>query len=104
MEKLPSKLERAKKRVEKIKGFYVHLEIYLAVNMFLVIWNVSGANNLWEPAIYWNIIGTPLLWGIGLAIHGLSVFGPNLILGKNWEQRQIRKYMEEEEKDSRKFK
>jgi hypothetical protein len=34
------------------------------------------------------------LWGIGLFAHGLSVFLPNFILGKNWEEKKIRELME----------
>lgn len=104
MKEEPSKYERAKKRVEKIKGFYVHLGIYIVINLFILIWKYMGVHDLWGPAVKWNIIGTPLFWGIGLAIHGLSVFGPNWVMGKNWEERQIRKFMDEDEKESRKFK
>jgi hypothetical protein len=31
-------------------------------------------------------------WGIGIAIHALHTFG----IGKDWEERQIKKYMDKE--------
>ncbi len=34
------KYEKAKKRVEEIKGFYSHLFVYIAVNIVLVIINL----------------------------------------------------------------
>ena len=44
---------RAKKRVKKIKGFYIHLIVYVLVNLFLsgiiifglAIWNNRRARN-----------------------------------------------------------
>ncbi len=58
-----------------------------------------------------NIILTPMLWGIGLLIHGLVVFKfdslaikglkPKII--KNWEERQIKKYMETDKSQRRNY-
>ena len=62
------KYEQAKKRVEAKYGFYVHLSVYLAVNLLLIIINLSTpSEGLWF--IY------PLMgWGIGVIFHALSVF------------------------------
>ncbi|WP_225942020.1 2TM domain-containing protein [Sporosarcina limicola] len=36
----------------------------------------------------------PLLgWGIGIVVHGFSVFGGRLFFGADWEKRKIDKYM-----------
>ena len=37
------------------------------------------------------------LWGIGLALHAFSIFGLPLILGKNWEEKKLLEFMDEEE-------
>lgn len=95
-----NKYERAKKRVARIKGFYSHLTVYIIINIFIVIWTAVIFKEAGRPAFQWTMLGTPILWGIGLFIHGLSVFGGNLILGANWEQRQIRKIMDAEQKAS----
>ena len=81
---------RAKKKVEKIQGFYWHLAVYVVVNIFLLI-TISRNSNL--P--FWNFatFSTALFWGIGLGFHFLGVFGSNFLFGKNWEKRQIEKYM-----------
>jgi 2TM domain len=39
---------------------------------------------------------TAFFWGIGLAAHGLSVFMPTMILGKDWEDKKIKELMEKE--------
>lgn len=99
------KLERAKKRLAAIKGFYSHLFAYLTINLgLLIIYLVyryanTGFYEVMEVGfrnwIDWNILFTPLFWGIGLFFHGLSVFGKKPRFLRNWEEKQIKKYMEE---------
>ena len=59
------KFERAKKRVDEIKGFYTHLVVYLMVNAFLLISAVGlfsgGVANLHMPS--WAHFTTPLFLG-----------------------------------------
>ncbi len=84
--------EKAKKRVEEMRSFYSHLFVYLAVNMGLFLLNIiTSPRHLW---FYWPLIG----WGIGLSIHGLSVFGTQRLLGKDWEDKKIKEIMEKEKK------
>ena len=61
--------EEAKKRVEAKKGFYVHLTVYICVNILLVlIWAfVAGGGFPW---FIFPIVG----WGIAIIIHGVSTF------------------------------
>jgi hypothetical protein len=90
---------RAKKKVKSIKGFYVHLMLYLLVNAFLLIVRVfsdGGTDALWD----WQSYNTILFWGIGLAFHAFGVFGMDIIFGKNWEDQKIKEFME---KDKREF-
>ncbi|MEC5167324.1 putative integral membrane protein [Flavobacterium sp. PL11] len=90
-----SKYENAFKRVKKIKGFYSHLLVYIVINIMILIVNVQRLDK-GENYISFKNFSTALFWGIGLAAHGLSVFGPNLVLGENWEQRKIKELMEKE--------
>lgn len=79
----------AAKRVKRIKGFYVHAIVYFLVNLFIIAQRVQSGDSLDQLDIYW----TAIIWGIGLAAHGLSIFMPNLLLGKNWEEEKIRDLM-----------
>ena len=54
------KLERAKKRVEEIKGFYTHLLIYILVNLFLFIANAGVLSGSWDVQVY--SFSTPFFW------------------------------------------
>lgn len=83
------KYREAKKRVKTIKGFYIHATVYVVVNIFLIFINVKSDSDPVNINNFW----TAIFWGIGLAAHGLSVFMPNFILGKNWEEEKIRELM-----------
>jgi len=80
--------KEAKERVDEIRGFWSHFVVYLIVNAALLIINlVTNPDQLW---FYWPLLG----WGIGLVAHGFHVFGAQGMMGKDWEERQIKKYMD----------
>lgn len=85
------KYQQAKKRVKEVKGFYIHALIYALVNVGLIITRqIIDGESLGSVDNYY----TAFFWGIGLLAHGLSVFLPNAILGKDWEARKIRELMD----------
>jgi hypothetical protein len=91
---------RAKKKLDKIVGFYWHLAVYIVVNLFLIILiGVNSDEGLW----HFGAFATPLFWGIGLIFHFLGVFGPNFMFGKDWEQRKIQEFMDKDREEQRKF-
>lgn len=80
--------QEAKKRVEKIKGFYIHLVCYVLANTFLIAINLlTSSMYLW---FIWPLMG----WSIGILIHAITVFGG--LWGKSWEERKIQEIMEKE--------
>ena len=86
----------AYKRMKRIKGFYVHLFIYIVVNIFIIADNKSDAIANGEVFWRWESFSTALFWGIGVMAHGLSVYSRNILFGTNWEERKIRQLMERE--------
>ena len=61
--------KQAKKRVEDKKGFFIHMIVYIVVNIMLVLIWVFAA----DRGFPWFIF--PLGgWGIGLLFHFLGVF------------------------------
>ena len=88
---------RAKKKIKSIKGFYVHLTVYLLVNAFLLIARALSDGG-WEVFWEFNSYSTILFWGIGLAFHAFGVFGMDFILGKSWEDRKIKELMDKDER------
>ena len=87
----------AQKRVKDIKGFYVHLTVYLFVNAAILI-VLTRDNGLFNELGNLSNYSTLFFWGIGLFAHWASVFGPNMILGKKWEEKKIKEIMEKDKK------
>ena len=84
------KYQKAKKRVEAMRGFYVHLGVYVVVNTLLFFINmVASPDRLW---FFWPLLG----WGIAIILHALRVFGPGRYLGADWEEKKIKEIMENE--------
>ena len=93
----------AYRRVKKIKGFYSHLVGYLIVNAIIIISNFNRdsitSSEFWD----WHTFSTAIFWGIGLLIHAISVFGPDLFFNHDWEQKNIQKYMDKEKMNTTKW-
>jgi len=84
------KLLKAKKRVKKVKEFYGHLIIYICVNSFLIIVNLLNSESG-----YWFLFPA-IGWGIGVLSHAANTFNFIPFLNKDWENRKIKQYMDEE--------
>jgi len=82
----------ARRQVCRLRGFYSHLSVYLAVNAGLLLINLfSSPGRLW---VVWPLAG----WGIAIVIHGASVFLGGRWLGREWEERKIREIMDNRKK------
>ncbi len=92
---------RAKKKLDRIVGFYWHLAVYIVVNIFLIL--LIGFNR--DDGDFWSFgtFTTAFFWGVGLAFHFLSVFGPDFFFGKKWEDRKIREFMDRDRHDMTKY-
>jgi hypothetical protein len=85
--------QRAKKQVEEIKGFYGHLISFVLVMVVLLFINLRySPQYLW---FFWPLLG----WGIGLLFHGMKVFNYTPFLGKNWEERKLKEFMDQEKQN-----
>lgn len=58
---------RARRRVGRKIGFYVHAFVYLIVNLGLYAMDQLTGQARWHQ---WPLMG----WGLGLAVHGIVVF------------------------------
>lgn len=80
----------AKKQVEKLKAFYIHLGMYIIFIPILIYLNVLSSTGV--PWALFAILG----WGFGIMGHASETFDYNPIFGKNWEERKIRNLMNKE--------
>ena len=93
--------ETAKKRVGDIKGFYVHLTLFILVSVLILASKGTILEVMTEKSLEvdpnfvawldWNFIAVILIWGTVILIQGLVVFGRPLI--KKWEKRKIEAYL-----------
>lgn len=82
---------RAKQRVKELKEFYGNLISYCVIIPVLIFINYR---TYWEFQWFWF----PMLgWGLGLSLHGFSVFG----YGSRWEEKKIREIMEKEQQKTK---
>jgi 2TM domain len=97
----------AYKKVKRIKGFYSHLKVYIIVNIIIIISSLNRGfvGNHFELRGFgdWEIYSTAFYWGIALAIHAFTVFGPDIFFNKDWEDKKIKKYMEKEVESKNKW-
>ena len=80
---------KAKEHVEQLKGFYGNLIAYSVVIPCLAILNYTTSNFPW-------VIFPAIGWGIGVMFHGMEVFGYNPLWGRSWEEKKIKKFMEDD--------
>ncbi|AXG74992.1 histidine kinase [Flavobacterium arcticum] len=82
--------ERAKNKVKDIKGFYINLTCYCIVIPVLIFINLR-----FTPEYHWFWYST-IAWGSGVLIHGLGAFGYLPFMSRNWEERKIKEFMEQD--------
>ncbi|WP_340202604.1 2TM domain-containing protein [Ascidiimonas sp. W6] len=82
---------KAKEKVEAVKSFYSSLFSYVvfisllgALNYYIDGWNY--------PWFLWAALG----WGIGLFFKGIKAFRFNPFFNKDWEERKIKEFMNED--------
>ncbi|HJY11266.1 MAG TPA: 2TM domain-containing protein [Flavobacterium sp.] len=101
MEKNHSEAERyyqAQKRVKEIKEFYQHLTVFLLCNVIVIVVNLmTSPGYLW---FLWCLLG----WGIAIVLHGLTVFRISPIFDKEWEERKIKEFMDQEKESKQNWK
>lgn len=89
--------ERARQRVQRLKGFYISVAAYLLIIPTLAIINLLVGGYPW---VVWAALG----WGIGIGFHALwmvFLWGLGVIsqifrikfLTPEWEARKIRELM-----------
>lgn len=92
-----NKYLQAQERVKELKKFYSNLFSYCIFILLLAGLNYY-INELRHPWFLWAALG----WGIGLVFLAIKTFGIFNILGKDWEEKKIKEFMEKDEYSSQK--
>ena len=90
----------ARKRVEKMSKFYKHLAVYVIINAFLTAVFIAGdlhdGDTFIEAFTDYHNYKIWLYWGIGIIFQALNTFGLNLFFNKDWEERKVKEYMNDQ--------
>lgn len=97
--KKDNKYYRAKERVAEIKKFYTGLMMFIIFISFLAGINYY-TNEFRYPWFLWAAFG----WGIGIIFQAAKAFEWNPFVSRGWEERKMREFMEEEEKENETWK
>ncbi|MFT5761821.1 MAG: hypothetical protein ACI8WA_000943 [Polaribacter sp.] len=93
---------KAKKRVEELKGFYIHLGFYITVNLFIsgaqVIDGITEDKSVTEIFSDFGMYAVWLIWGLGIFFHWLGVF-ESKVIGKNWEERKLKEILDKNKRN-----
>lgn len=81
--------QRAKQRVDRLKAFYWSLGMFVLVNLLLFAIDALTGGGWW---FFWVTI----FWGFGVVVQAVTIFGPFGGASRNWENRKIQQYMEED--------
>ena len=74
----------ALKQVKRRKDFYIHVVVYLLINLMIFFMRSIGDDHIKiHPYL------TVVIWGLFLLMHGFRTFFPELLLGKKWEEKKI---------------
>jgi transcriptional regulator with XRE-family HTH domain len=73
----------AQAQVRDLRDFHVHALQYAVVIAGLLVLNLMTS-----PGTLWSAYAAAA-WGLGLMVHGLSVFGVFGPFGEDWERRQV---------------
>lgn len=79
-------LQRARRHVAALKGFYIHLFIFVCVMTGLFVINVATGTEWWAQ---WPLLG----WGVGVVGHAVAIRAPVPQVAKDWEERKIREQL-----------
>ena len=83
------RLARARRRVAALKGFYIHLSVFVLVLAGLAVVNLLLGPPWW---VLWVLLG----WGIGVAAHALAISVHTSRRMADWEKRKTQEFLREE--------
>ena len=88
---------QAKKRVKSLRRFYIHLFLFLVVNVALMFNLIMLEKDESLNFLVWVILNIMITWSIGVFIHAWIVFKGKILFSKAYEDRKIEEFIKEEQ-------
>ena len=90
-------LEIARKRVKKLKGFYIHAFIYAIGVVVFILKDYYGVPFNFFPIMHINYF-VMAIWSTAFFISAVNILITHLFFGKEWEDGKIKRIMKKENK------
>jgi hypothetical protein len=74
--------------VAALKGFYIHLLVFVLVLAGLAVINLAMGRRWW---VQWVFLG----WGVGVLAHAIVVMGRMPQVIARWEERKLQQFLSE---------
>jgi hypothetical protein len=82
---------RASERVNEVKQFYSRC--FRGVVAIIIVAAINYYLNEWQyPWFLWVVFGV----GLNLTLKAFRLFGVNGLMGRDWEERKIKEYMDQD--------
>lgn len=88
-------LELARKRVKKLKGFYIHAFIYAIGVLVFILKEYYGVLFNFFPIMRINSF-VMAIWSIIFFIAAIEIFVTHCFFGRDWEKDKIKRILEKE--------
>jgi len=85
-----ARLVEARRRLAALKGFYIHLSVFVLVLAGLLIINSLTGGPWWAV---WVFLG----WGLGVLAHALALWTHGSRRVAAWERRKLEAYLAEDD-------
>ncbi|PWA10868.1 hypothetical protein DB891_03310 [Flavobacterium laiguense] len=90
-------VEIARRKVKKLKGFYIHAFIYLIGVLVFILKEYFGVPFNFFPLKHINFFALAI-WSSIFFISAIDMLITYHFFGENWEERKIKRIMEKESK------
>lgn len=92
-------IEKARSRAKQKKRLYLHLIFFLIGAVVFIVLNVilEYGQDIRPFGLDW-FVWAIIIWGVIFLLHAFNVFVTNKFLGKEWEDRQIDKLVEKQQR------
>ena len=86
---------QAKQRVKRLKRFYIHLFLFLIVNIALLFRLLMLEKDESLNFFVWVVLNIMITWSLGILVHAWIVFKGKLLFRKEYEDRRIEELIRE---------
>jgi len=87
----------ARKKVVALRRFYIHLFLFLIVNIALLFKLIMLEKDESLNFFVWVVLNIMITWSIGIIVHAWCVFDGRIIFSKAFKDRKIEEFIKDEQ-------